>query len=126
MRHRTIFCLGRAKLDTSEIQLTIDVREEDSLQNDWGQPGRHSDESAFRTMGSDVCTRTGAVKAILGELAKYRMDMAMAFIWLSLADAQAKLASSGRSCHLHYLRLHSGQGVAGVGYRLQLNAFGTF
>jgi methylase of polypeptide subunit release factors len=75
------FCLNRVKQDLSLANVTIEVIQQDSLESEWGRPDiilmnppfipwERMDEGSQKT-----------VKAMLGNLAKYRADMVMAFIW---------------------------------------------
>jgi methylase of polypeptide subunit release factors len=75
------FCLGRAKLDAPEIRLAIDIREQNSLRNNWGRPDVILMNPPFVPWDRMVAPEQESVRQILGELATYRMDMAMAFIW---------------------------------------------
>ena len=75
------FCLGRAKLDAGEIRLTIDIRQEDSLRNEWGAPNIILMNPPFIPWDRMAPEDQDCLKGILGGLARYRMDMAMAFMW---------------------------------------------
>ena len=75
------FCLERAKLDAGKIRLTIDIRQEDSLGNEWGSPNIILMNPPFVPWDRMAPEDQDRVKDILGGLAKYRMDMAMAFMW---------------------------------------------
>jgi hypothetical protein len=77
------FCLERIKLDLPKLNVSIDIKQEDSLQADWGTPDLILMNPPF--MPWDRLKETHQdemVRTILGEdLAKFRVDLAMAFIW---------------------------------------------
>ena len=85
------FCLGRAKRDVPGVPVTVDIREEDSLQNDWGHPHVILMNPPFVPWDRMSPQEQHSVKDLLGNVAKYRIDMAMAFIW----RASQELADTG-------------------------------
>ncbi len=84
------FCLERAKLDSPSPSVVIEIRQEDSLHNDWGHPNIILMNPPFVPWDRMSTEEKESVREILGSLAKYRMDVAMAFVWRavqSLTDA---------------------------------------
>ena len=75
------FCLKRATLDAPQIDVSIDIREEDSLRNEWGDPDVILMNPPFVPWDRMSPDDRGTVTGILGSVAKYRVDMAMAFVW---------------------------------------------
>ncbi len=75
------FCLNRAKQDSSLANVTIEIVQQDSLRSDWGRPDIIFMNPPFIPWERMAEQSQQIVQETLGTLARFRPDMAMAFIW---------------------------------------------
>jgi hypothetical protein len=75
------FCLERAKRDAPTAAVSLDIRQTDSLQEDWGTPDLILMNPPFVPWERMSAADQSAVGGELGPLRKFRADLAMAFIW---------------------------------------------
>jgi methylase of polypeptide subunit release factors len=75
------FCLNLARQDFPLQRITIDIKQQDSLQCDWGKPDIILMNPPFVPWERMAESSQEIVRETLGGLTKYRADMAMAFIW---------------------------------------------
>jgi hypothetical protein len=75
------FCLERIKQDLPTLKVSIDIKQQDSLQVDWGTPDVVLMNPPFIPRERMKDAEKEAVREILGDdIAKSRVDLAMAFI----------------------------------------------
>jgi hypothetical protein len=76
------FCLERIKQDLPRPNVSIVIKQQDSLQTDWGKPDLILMNPPFMPWDRMEDAEKEAVRNVLGvDLAKFRVDLAMAFIW---------------------------------------------
>ena len=98
------FCLERVKRDLPTARVSIDIRKvDDSLQEDWGAPDLILMNPPFVPWERMPPAGQEVVNHELGDLAKFRADLAMAFIWKGV-KALSPNASWPPSCPLRFSR----------------------